>query len=215
MSRGKKKKFSEIKNFPNVLEWNSNGFNEKVKGILNKYDSCIVELGCGKGEYSLFLGKENPATLLLGIDIQGERVWKGAKEALESNLKNVFFLRMQIENVLTTFPKKSIDEIWITFPDPFPKDRDSKKRLTSSRFLSMYKEILKEKGVIHLKTDSNQLYKYSKESAQEAGFKILKAVTDIYKECDNMNSEVVLVQTDFEKRYIEKGESIKYLKMTF
>ena len=214
MSRDKRKKFLEIKEFSNVLEWDNENFKERVKELLNEYDRCILELGCGKGEYSMYLGQNNPGTLVFGLDIQGERIWKGAKDALEHKLKNVFFIRMQIENIVSVFPKKSVNEIWITFPDPFPKDRDSKKRLTSPRFLNMYKKILKKGGIIHLKTDSKELFKYTQESVNEMGFKIEKKVEDIYNQNIDVVPEVINVQTTFEKKHIEAGKVIKYLKVT-
>ena len=214
MSRGKRKKFSEIKSFPNVFEWDNEKFKEKVSEVINEYDNCILELGCGKGEYSLHLGNKYQQSLILGIDIQGERIWRGAKDALELGLNNVYFLRMQIENIVSVLPKKCVNEIWITFPDPFPKDRDSKRRLTSHRFFKIYKKILKDNGVIHLKTDSDELYEYTKEVVNEMGLRIEKEIDNIYVENIDIDSEVNSVQTTFEKKHIESGKVIKYLKIT-
>ena len=154
MGRNKKKKFKEMKSFSNVYQWNDEGFKDDVLKFFKKEKNIVFELGCGKGEYTVSLAKKFPNTLFVGVDIQGERIWRGAKYALESGLGNVYFFRMQIGNLLEYIPKSSVNEIWLTFPDPFLKDRDSKKRLTSHRFLEMYKYILRKNGIIHLKTDS-------------------------------------------------------------
>jgi tRNA (guanine-N7-)-methyltransferase len=213
MSRKKQKKFNELKSFPNVLEWNRENFKEEVGRIFNEYNNVILELGCGKGEYSLHLGKKYPEYLIVGIDIQGERIWRGAKNAQEENLDNVFFLRIQIESICSVIPKGSVNEIWLTFPDPFPRERDSKRRLTSPRFLKIYRKLLKKEGIIHLKTDSDDLYEYTKETVREMAFRIEESVDDIYHENLNLDSDLLLVQTTFEKKHLEEGKSIKYLKI--
>jgi tRNA (guanine-N7-)-methyltransferase len=210
MSRKKKKKFEEMRSFKNVFQWDDEDTKEKVKEIIGQYEKVMLELACGRGEYSLHLGKNNKDTLLLGIDIQGERIWKGAKEALENNLENVYFLRTQIQNILEYIPKNSVNEIWITFPDPFPRERDSKRRLTSHRFFEMYKDILKEDGVVHLKTDSDELYEYTLEVIEDMGLNVLENMLDIYSNGDIPN--LTDIQTTFEKKHLEDGKSIKYLK---
>ena len=199
-----------MKSFSNVLEWNNDNTKKKVREIIGQYEKVILELACGKGEYALHLGKNNRDTLVIGIDIQGERIWKGAKDALENNLPNVYFLRIQIQNILEYIPKNSINEIWITFPDPFPRERDIKRRLTSPRFIDMYKDILKEDGVIHLKTDSDELYEYTLEVIEDMKLKVLKNISDIYSNGDIPN--LTDIQTTFEKKHLEDGRKIKYLK---
>jgi tRNA (guanine-N7-)-methyltransferase len=174
----------------------------------------VLELGCGKGEYTVQLAKKYPETLFLGVDIQGERIWKGAKEALENKIDNAYFLRTQIENIKEYIPKKSIDEIWITFPDPFPKDRHAKKRLTSPRFLEIYKSLLEEGGVVHLKTDSKELFEYTIESVQDSEFSMIKKLEDIYLEGLNLHPDINEIQTTFEKKHLKNGKSIKYLSFT-
>jgi tRNA (guanine-N7-)-methyltransferase len=174
----------------------------------------VLDLGCGKGEYTVQLAKKYPETLFLGVDIQGERIWKGAKEALENKIDNAYFLRTQIENIKGFIPKKSINEIWITFPDPFPRDRNAKKRLTSPRFLGMYKDLLKRDGVVHLKTDSKELFEYTIESVQISEFSIVKKVEDIYLEGLNLHPDINEIQTTFEKKHLKNGKSIKYLSFT-
>jgi tRNA (guanine-N7-)-methyltransferase len=145
------------------------------------------------------------------VDIQGERIWKGAKQAIEENIPNAYFLRAQIENIQEYIPKKSITEIWITFPDPFPKEKQAKKRLTSPRFLDMYKKILKRGGVVNLKTDSQSLYEYTLKQVVEEELKIEEDCRDIYSEGNIEN--VTDIQTTFEKKHLEKGKTIKYLRV--
>ncbi len=144
--RNKKRKFEEVKGFSNVLEWNTPEVKDKLKKLLKEYNNVVLELGCGKGEYTVQLAKKYPETLFIGVDIQGERIWGGAKDALEDKISNAYFLRIQVENIKEYIPKKSINEIWITFPDPFPRERQSKRRLTSPRFLEIYKGLLKKNG---------------------------------------------------------------------
>ncbi|KUK67570.1 MAG: tRNA (guanine-N(7)-)-methyltransferase [candidate division WS6 bacterium 36_33] len=208
--RSKKKKFQELKTFNNVFEWDTKGVKKDLKKLFKQRKEIILELGCGKGEYTVQLAKRYPEKIFIGVDIQGERIWKGAKQAIEENLPNVYFLRVQIENIQEYIPKKSITEIWLTFPDPFPKDRQVKKRLTSPRFLDIYKKILKKGGVINLKTDSQGLYEYTLRQVVEGGLKIEKDCRDIYSEGNIEN--VTDIQTTFEKKHLEKGKKIKYLR---
>lgn len=210
--RSKKRKFREVKDFNNVVEWNDSEAKDKLKALFGKSEDIVLELGCGKGEYTLELAKKYPETLFLGIDIQGERIWRGAKDALESKINNAYFLRTQIENINEFIPKKSVSSIWITFPDPFPKDRHAKKRLTSPRFLKIYKKLLKKGGVVHLKTDSGDLYNYTKEIVGSSNFKIQKDIEDIYLEGLSIDEDINNIQTTFEIKYLREGRSIKYLR---
>lgn len=207
--RSKKKKFEELKTFTNVFEWNNPDVKKGLKKLFKQEKKVVLELGCGKGEYTVQLAKRYPEKIFVGVDIQGERIWKGAKEALEENIPNAYFLRTQIENIQEYIPKRSVDEIWITFPDPFPKDRQEKKRLTSQRFLDIYKKILKKGGVVNLKTDSQGLYEYTLEQIGERNLKILENQIDIYGEGDI--EDITDIQTTFEKKHLEKGKTIKYL----
>ena len=211
MARNKKQKFEELRNLKNVFEWNKEDSKEKIINLLNNHSNIVLELGCGKGEYTVALAKKYPNTLFVGIDIQGERIWSGAKYALENNSDNVCFFRMRIENLLEYIPKNSIDEIWITFPDPFPKDRDSRKRLTSPKFLEMYKDILKKDGIVHLKTDSKELYNYTLGMIQDIGFRLEKSIEDVYEGGDIEN--ITDIQTTFETKHLEDGKTIRYLQI--
>ena len=208
--RSKKKKFQELKTFNNVFEWNTKSVKKDIKKLFKQKKEVILELGCGKGEYTVQLAKRYPEKIFIGVDIQGERIWKGAKQAIEENIPNSYFLRTQIENIQQYIPKKSITEIWLTFPDPFPKDRKAKKRLTSPRFLDIYKKILKRGGVVNLKTDSQGLYEYTLEQIKEKKYKILENQIDVYGVGNIKN--VTDIQTTFEKKHLEKGKTIKYLK---
>jgi tRNA (guanine-N7-)-methyltransferase len=209
--RNKRKKFEEVKNFKNVVEWNDSKAKERINEIFENYDQVVLELGCGKGEYTVQLAKKYPETLFLGVDIQGERVWRGAKDALENKIANAYFLRTQIENIKEFIPKKSISSIWITFPDPFPRGRNAKKRLISPRFLEIYKTLLKKNGVVHLKTDSKELFEYMIETVGDSDFRIVKKVEDIYLEGLILHPDINEIQTTFEKKHLRNGKSIKYL----
>lgn len=214
MPRSKRRKFEEIKSFTNVLEWNTPEVKKKLKSLFKEYDDVILELGCGKGEYTVNLAKKYPDTLFLGIDVQGERIWKGAKDALENKIPNAYFLRIQIGNVKEYIPKKSVNEIWITFPDPFPRERQEKKRLTSPRFLDIYKVLLKKNGIVHLKTDSKELFEYTIEVVKDSGFSLVKKVEDIYLEGLKLHPDINEIQTTFEEKHLKEGRSIKYLQFT-
>jgi len=212
--RNKRKKFQEVKSFENVIEWNDPKPKKKVKKLLKSYDYVVLELGCGKGDYTVQLAKKYPTKLFIGVDIQGERIWRGAKDSLEEKINNANFLRTQIENIGEYVPKKSVNEIWLTFPDPYPRDRQAKRRLTSPRFLEIYKKLLKKGGVVHLKTDSKGLYEYTLESVKSSDFGIEEKIEDIYLEGLKINPDIHQVQTTFEKKHLNAGKSIKYLRFS-
>ncbi|MCH8332105.1 MAG: tRNA (guanosine(46)-N7)-methyltransferase TrmB, partial [Bacteroidetes bacterium] len=162
--KGKKiKRFAEISTFPNVHEHTQfsdereNGMRGNWSEVFDNNNPIVLELACGKGEYTLALSELFPEKNIIGIDIKGNRIWKGAKTALDKNIKNVAFLRIEIEKLSLYFEKEEVDEIWITFPDPFLKKSKSKKRLTSPRFLGVFRRVLKRNGLVHLKTDSDVL----------------------------------------------------------
>lgn len=214
MARSKRRKFEEVRSFANVFEYNAPQVKEQLRELLEKYEDVVLELGCGKGEYTVALAKKYPSKLLLGVDIQGERIWRGAKDAIEGKVENAYFLRVQVENIKEYIPKKSVNEIWITFPDPFLRERQEKKRLTSPRFLGIYKEILKENGVVHLKTDSQELFDYTLGTVEEFGFTLTKNIGDIYLVGLNLSKDINEIQTTFEKKHLREGRSIKYLQFT-
>lgn len=168
-------------------------------------DRVILELGCGHGAYTVALAEKFPDTTLVGVDIKGARMWHGASKSKELGLKNVRFLRVMIEDLEKYFNKGEVDEIWITFPDPHPRKGKAKKRLTSQRFLDIYKKILKPGGIVHFKTDDKALFDYSKEVIP----KLDKCIEDLYA-AKNVD-ELLLIQTPYEKRHLAAGRTIYYL----
>ena len=171
----------------------------------------VLELGCGKGEYSVGLAKMHPERNYLGIDIKGARFWRGAKTALEEDLENVGFLRSQIELIDQLFAEGEVDEIWITFPDPQIKYKRTKHRMTNTEFLQKYKKILKPGGTVNLKTDSEFMHGYTLGLLHGEGHEILHANHDVYKN-DYSPKEVIGLQTFYEKQYLEQGKPITYIK---
>ncbi|MEE3034645.1 MAG: tRNA (guanosine(46)-N7)-methyltransferase TrmB [Bacteroidota bacterium] len=221
-SKNKLKRFKENETFSNLIQPNresmfKNQFN--LRGNWNstyfKNDNPIVlELGCGKGEYTLYFSELNPEINYIGIDIKGARIWRGAKTAFERGLKNVAFLRTQIELLTKLFSHNEVNEIWITFPDPQIKLRRAKHRLTNPEFLSMYKKILKSKGSINVKTDSDFFYGYTLGIIQGLGGKVIYSDNDIYKN-PNSPTELTKVQTFYERTFLNDGKKISFIKFCF
>ncbi len=221
-SKNKLKRFKENENFSNVIQpTRDEAFNDslKLKGnwistFVKNEKPIVLELGCGKGEYSVNLAKMYPEKNFLGIDIKGARFWRGAKTALEENLRNVGFLRTQIELVDCFFEENEVDEIWITFPDPQIKYKRTKHRLTNLEFLEKYKKILKPKGVVHLKTDSEFMHGYTLGILQGLNLSIEYAHHDVYGN-EYSPKEVTQIQTFYEKQYLDKNKKITYLRFNF
>jgi len=170
----------------------------------------VLELACGKGEYTVNLAQMFPEKNFIGIDYKGNRIWRGAKTAIEENITNVGFLRIQIENLVDYFGENEIDEIWITFPDPQPQISREKKRLTSPRFLNLYKQMLKPGGFINLKTDNDGLHAYTAEKIEELGLKLHIKTEDLYH--SPYADEVLNIKTYYEKKYLKDNKNINYLK---
>jgi len=216
-SKNKLKRFHENETFSNVVQPKReeilNGFSLKGKwNIFFKNNNPIVlELGCGKGEYTIALAQKNSDKNFIGIDIKGARFWRGAKTALEENLTNVGFIRTQIELINELFAENEVDEIWITFPDPQIKYKRTKHRLTNTDFLNKYHHILKENGVVNLKTDSEFMHGYTLGLLHGEGHEILHANHDVYKNTYSPE-EVIGTQTFYEKQYLEKGKPITFIK---
>ncbi len=167
----------------------------------------ILELGCGKGEYTVSLASRFPDRNFIGIDIKGARMWKGAKDALAWNIGNVGFLRTNIEIIEKFFGAGEVEQIWLTFPDPQMKN--SRRRLTASNFMEKYKRILSPDGIIHLKTDSNFQFRYTREMVKENNLKVLVCTDDLYH--SGLLDDVLSIQTFYEKQWRERGIPIKYL----
>jgi tRNA (guanine-N7-)-methyltransferase len=217
-SKNKLRRFKDNETFVNVLQPNrdeilSSSF--EYKGRWNELyfknnNPIILELGCGKGEYTIGLAKKHPEKNYIGIDIKGARFWRGAKTAIEENMTNVAFLRTQIELVDYVFGKNEISEIWITFPDPQIKFKRTKHRMTNPDFLNKYKYILKPEGIIHLKTDSEFMHGYTLGLLEGFGHDILYSHHDIYVNHE-APEDVVGIQTFYEKQYLEKSKAITYI----
>ena len=223
--RNKLFKFAEILTYPNVFEnpdfhephlIGLNGEKVEMKGkwdesYFKNGNPIILELACGRGEYSVALGKAFTDKNFIGVDIKGARIYQGAKKALESNLANVAFLRTKIELIDHFFEKAEISEIWITFPDPFLRDSKANKRLTSPRFLELYRKIIQPGGVIHLKTDDTKLYEYTLETLQEhPEANIIYYDDDIYSK--PLPEASLEIKTYYEIQHLSKGKTIKYIK---
>jgi tRNA (guanine-N7-)-methyltransferase len=173
-----------------------------------------IELACGRGEYSVGLGRLFPERNFIGVDVKGERIWKGSTVAVEENLTNVAFLRTHILLIENFFEPGEIDEVWLTFPDPRPTKRDIKRRLTSPRFMEMYKRLLKPGGYVRLKTDNTILYEYTLEEAQNrTDISDLKFTNDVY--ASDLRPECFDIKTRYEEAFAAKGETIKYLRFHF
>jgi len=216
-SKNKLKRFNENETFTNVIQpsreevLDNFSFKGKWHSFFKNTHPIVIELGCGKGEYTIDLAKKNPDKNFIGIDIKGARFWRGAKTALEDNLGNVAFVRTQIELVDFIFDKGEIDEIWITFPDPQIKYKRTKHRMTNHAFLKKYDHILKKDGVINLKTDSEFMHGYTLGLLHGEGHEIVHANHDVYKDYYSPD-EVTGTQTFYEKKYLEKGKAITYIK---
>ncbi len=218
-SKNKLKRFRENETFSNVFqpkreelvegEYEYKGcWNEKVFKNVNPL---VLELGCGKGEYTVGLAQVYPDKNFIGIDIKGARFWRGAKTALEEDLGNAAFIRTQIELIDFIFEENEVDEIWITFPDPQIKYKRTKHRLTNSEFIRKYKKVLKKGGVVNLKTDSEFMHGYTLGLLHGEGHEILHANHDVYKN-EYSPKEVVEIQTFYEKQYLEQGKPITFVK---
>lgn len=215
MGKDKLRRFAEIETFDNVLQLDAG---KPYKGQWSKTffkndNPVVLELACGKGEYTVNLARLFPDKNFIGIDYKGNRIWRGAKTALEDGVNNVAFIRMQIETLTEFFAPGEVDEIWITFPDPQPQLSREKKRLTSPRFLNMYKEVLKTGGAVNLKTDNDGFYNYTAEKVQELNLKEHINTADLYK--SEYADEVLSIKTYYEKKYLKDNKNINYIKFSF
>lgn len=215
MGKNKLAKFDDMERFENVIQVPYGKLQQEsfvlkgkwAKDFFKNDNPIILELGCGKGEYTVELAQKNPSVNYIGVDIKGARMHVGAKEAIEKNLKNVAFLRTNIEIINHFFRENEIDEIWLTFPDPQMKK--TRKRLTSTAFLNLYKQFLKIDGIIHLKTDSNFQYTYTSALVHLNQFKILAETNNLYD--SEILNETLQIKTFYEKQWLSRGITIKYL----
>ena len=218
-SKNKLKRFAENETFGNVIQPTRDEVTSGAFALKGKWNDTffkndnpiVVELGCGKGEYSVNLARKFPEKNFIGVDIKGARFWRGAKTALEDDLSNVAFLRTQIELIDHCFDAHEVDEIWITFPDPQIKYKRTKHRMTNTEFLDRYRKILKPGGFVHLKTDSEFMHGYTIGLLHGLGEEIEYAHHDVYGN-DMSPEEVTGIQTFYESQYLEQGKKITYLR---
>ena len=215
MGKDKLRRFAEVATFNNVVQLDAGKpfKGQWSKDFFKNDNPLVLELACGKGEYTVNLATMFPDKNFIGIDYKGNRIWRGAKTALEDGVTNVGFLRIQIETLLEYFGPGEVDEIWITFPDPQPQISREKKRLTSGRFLEMYKTILKPGGFVNLKTDNDGLHAYTAEKIAETGLNLHIKTEDLYK--SEYADEVLSIKTYYEKKYLKDNKNINYLKFSF
>lgn len=217
--KNKLQRFAENLTFDNLFQFT---YEEIIQGFDLKGNwserffgnghDIILELGCGKGEYTVGLARMYPELNYIGMDIKGARMWRGLKTAQEEGLQNVAFIRSRINLSAYYFGREEISEIWITFPDPQPRKIKTNKRLTSPRFLDLYATFLKPGGTIHLKTDNILFYEYTLDVIEAGRLKLLYASDDVY--ASGMDNEVTRIQTFYEKKWLDHGTRIKYLKFS-
>jgi tRNA (guanine-N7-)-methyltransferase len=216
MGKNKLQKFSEMAAFPHVFEYPFAVLQKKgcsLKGNWNREvfqnnHPIVLELGCGRGEYTVGLGRLFSSKNFIGVDIKGARMWAGAEESMKAGMTNVAFLRTHIELITHFFSPGEVDEIWLTFPDPQMKKTN--KRLTSTRFMKIYREILSDKGVVHLKTDSHFMYTYTCEMLKANHYQAVMNMENLYD--SGSTDEVLSIRTHYEQQWLDRGIPIKYIR---
>jgi len=220
VGKNKLARWAELNTFKNVIQPDPGirpGKDHPVKGnwkrdIFHNDNPIVLELGCGKGEYTTGLSERFPERNYIGVDIKGARMWRGARTANDKNIPNAAFLRTRIEFTGSFFAEDEVDEIWLTFPDPQPGSKNSNKKLTCPWFLNLYRSFLKDNGTIWLKTDNEELYNYTRSLAEKNNLPVLIATPDLYGE-DDLN-EIFLIKTHYEKNYLSEGRKILLLAFT-
>jgi len=234
VGKNKLARWTELNSFPNVIQPSINDVVESgpaqpderfpsgiirvrdhpVKGkwrtgIFKNNNPVVLELGCGKGEYTTGLASRFPDKNYIGVDIKGARMWRGAKASNDQKLTNAAFLRTRIEFINSFFAEDEVDEIWITFPDPHPGTRNANKRLTSPWYLNSYRELLKDRGMIHLKTDNTELHNYTKKVVVSNSLETLLITDDLYSE--KISDDILSIRTHYEQLFLKSGLKIKYI----
>ncbi len=215
MSKNKLEKFAEMEQFDIVLQPSIKGLildDDELKGnwhkqIFKNDNPIVVEVGCGKGEYTVGLAEKYSDKNFIGIDIKGARIWRGAKTAIEKGLKNVFFLRTKVDFITRFFANNEVSEIWIPHPDPQPKK--ARKRLTSPQFLTLYQQIIVQNGIVHLKTDNAFLYYYTSDLLKANNIELIESYNDIHSA--SLDNEITQIKTFYENMFLNEGSKITYL----
>lgn len=236
MGKNKLARWTELNSFPNVIQpsidevvesaagnqadgrfpsGNVRVKDHPVKGnwrtsIFRNNNPVALELGCGRGEYTTGLATRFPDKNYIGVDIKGARMWRGAKTSNEKNLKNAAFLRTRIEFINSFFAPDEVDEIWVTFPDPHPGARNANKRLTSPWYLNSYRELLKDNGIVHLKTDNIELHNYTRKVVEANSLEVMIVTDDLYS--GNLSDDILAIRTHYEQIFLDTGLKITYLK---
>jgi tRNA (guanine-N7-)-methyltransferase len=211
MGQKKLQRFAEIETFPNVLIYPQQMQGAWAKHFNNNHP-LTLELACGKGDYTLGLARKYPEGNFLGVDLKGNRIWRGAKTALNEKLANVSFLRTQIEQLTDYFAPGEVKDIWITFPDPFLRKSKARKRLTHPRFLALYQQVLAPGGTINLKTDSAELYHFTQYVISAIGCTLIEDVPNVY--ALETVPELLQIKTYYEGMHLADGRTIRFLKFT-
>jgi len=212
MAKTKLKHLAELLTFQNVFQ-----LTKEMKGKWNELyfkneNPVTLELGCGKGEYTVGLAEKFPGRNFIGVDIKGARLWRGGKTALEQKMKNVAFLRTQIDHLSDYFELGEAEEIWITFPDPYLPKSDAKRRLTSPKFIEIYKKVLQPGGIIHLKTDDTNLYEYTLSVIMEQKLNLICCTEDLY--ASHLADDIRSLKTYYEKIHLAEQKKIKYVRFS-
>lgn len=224
MAKRKLQRFAENKTFAHLHQ---PAFDEifqkdfKLKGkwgteFFKNDNPIVLELGCGKGEYTIGLAQRYPEKNFIGVDIKGARLWRGAKTIQEENITNACFIRTRIDFITSFFAEGEVSEIWITFPDPQPRKNQARKRLTGPMFIDRYKQFLKKDGLMHLKSDSDFFFNFTLDQIEENGYQQLECTHDLYGEkiesLDPETAEILSIRTFYESKWLAQGDKIKYVK---
>ncbi|MCL1850742.1 MAG: tRNA (guanosine(46)-N7)-methyltransferase TrmB [Bacteroidetes bacterium] len=220
MGKNKLKRFEENETFKNLFQHTHFDIKNEPFPLKGQWHATyfknnhpiVLELGCGRGEYTIGMAQQFPDKNFIGIDRKGARIWRGCKDAIELNLQNVAFLRIKIEDIECYFEANEVHEIWVTFPDP--QLRKERRRLISPNFISKYMKIIDEKGIIHLKTDSRELYEYVVETAPIEKWNIVENIPDVYNMCKEEDYSILTeIQTFYEKKWLQEGKVISYIAL--
>lgn len=224
MGKNKLQQFAELKTFHNVIEAPRSEWMNKPHEIRGKWGEkmfgnqhpLVLELGCGKGEYTVGMARKFRHKNFIGVDIKGNRMWRGAKTSVEENIANAAFLRTRIDFINAFFAEDEVSEIWLTFSDPQPGESRGRKRLTSPLFIARYRQLLRPGGIIHVKTDSDLLYNYTLEQIAGHGYHLLFETNDLYGtaigDFDSDTREILEIKTHYEQIFLNRGQRIHYIK---